>query len=104
MTKPTISSTVPMEVYDRVRKYLAKHLPNYKLIDVIRASNHPEDRYLYMVIAQAIWLPDWKIATGIGTWAFWTCWNDTDQSLYYGHYDYKTYDEALRECLTYKIS
>lgn len=47
-----MSATVPMSVWNNVRKYFKEHLDNkYDLQDVIRYAS-PMDSYLYMVIAK----------------------------------------------------
>lgn len=46
------SATVSLEVWENVKKYFAEHLKQYQLVDVMRASKHPDDHYLYMVIAR----------------------------------------------------
>ena len=47
-----MSATVPMSVWNNVRKYFKEHLDDkYDLQDVIRYKN-PMDSYLYMVIAK----------------------------------------------------
>ena len=46
-----MSATVPMSVWNNVRKYFKEHLDDrYDLQDVIRYKD-PMDSYLYMVIA-----------------------------------------------------
>ena len=46
-----MSATVPMSVWNNVRKYFKEHLDDkYDLQDVIRYAS-PMDSYLYMVIA-----------------------------------------------------
>ena len=78
---------IPREVYRNVTDYLAKELPTYKLECIFRASNHPEDNYLYQVVA--------KSENG---YACWTCWNETTQLLNYGHYNLANVDSAIRIC------
>lgn len=47
-----MSATVPMSVWNNVRKYFKEHLDDrYDLQDVIRYKD-PMDSYLYMVIAK----------------------------------------------------
>lgn len=89
-----MGSTVPMSVWDNVKKYFKEHLQNkYDLQDVIRYS-YPDDAYLYMVIAKK---KNYS-STGNGPWVVWTTWNESTQSLNNGHYDIKTYEDALRIC------
>ena len=68
---------VPTEVFAHVKKYLLMRLPQYELVKIIRASDHIEDDYLYMVSAKH---------KENGTYTVWTCWNESTQSLNFGHY------------------
>ena len=87
------SATVSLEVWENVKKYFAEHLKQYQLVDVMRASKHPDDHYLYMVIARK------RDKKATGPWACWTCWNETTQSLNFGHYGIDKYDDAVKICL-----
>lgn len=64
----TIEAT--SKVYKNVRSYFERELKNYEVI-LVRQN-------LYRVIAQN------KIT---GKYAVWTCWNESTQSLNFGHYD-----------------
>lgn len=89
-----MGSTVPMSVWDNVKKYFKERLHDrYDLQDVISYS-HPSNSYLYMVIAKK------KNYSSVnnGPWVVWTTWNESTQSLNNGHYDIKTYEDALRIC------
>lgn len=68
---------IPKEVVQNVKNYFAKELNNYEVIEVLRASEHPDDDYLYHVAAKR----------NDEEYACWTCWNDRTQSLNYGHYN-----------------
>lgn len=68
---------VPQGVKENVISYLAKNLPQYEMVNVLRKSNHPDDDYLYMVIAKHI---------TNDTYATWTSWNQSTKSLNNGHY------------------
>jgi len=63
------------KVYKNVRSYFERELKNY---EVILVRQKITEDYLYRVIAQN------KIT---GKYAVWTCWNETTQSLNFGHYD-----------------
>lgn len=67
---------VSYAVWKNIERYLEENLSRYNLIDVFRKSQHPDDDYLYMVIAKH----------DNGTWAVWTCWNDKTKTLNNGHY------------------
>lgn len=71
-------------VIDNIRQYFDKYLPNYQITDVCRKSNHPEDAYLYSVVA----------VKG-DEYACWTSWNETAQSLNYGHYSLVSRETAI---------
>ena len=78
---------VPKQVKKNVQKYL-KNNGLGELVEVRRASDHPEDHYLYHVIA--------KIGV---TFSCWTSWNETTQSMNFGHYGltYEECDSVLKE-------
>ena len=67
-------TTVPQQVKENVKKYLENNNLG-ELVDVLRASEWPDDHYLYMVIA--------KTKT---SYSCWTAWNEFTKSLNYGHY------------------
>ena len=75
---------VPQEVKENVKKYLTENNLG-ELIDVARHSDHPEDSYLYHVIARKG-----------DSYSCWTSWNESTQSLNYGHYDLVS-EEVARE-------
>lgn len=66
------------DVVSHIRNYFAENLPQYDPVKVIRKSVHPDDAYLFMVVARK------KDDT---SYAVWTSWNEQLQSLNYGHYD-----------------
>ena len=80
------SLNVPEQVRKNVDKYFAEGhgLANYEPIAVGRTLGN--DGYLYVVLGRQI--------RG-SKWAVWTCWNESTQSLNYGHYDMFE-DEAMR--------
>lgn len=63
------------KIYKNVRSYFEKELKNYEVISVRQKIT--ED-YLYRVMAKN------KVT---GKYAVWTCWNESTQSLNFGHYD-----------------
>ena len=67
-----------------VQEYFKEHLPNYTVEEVSRHSNHPEDHYLYHVIAK----------NQNNEYACWTSWNETTQSLNFGHYGLESLEAA----------
>lgn len=90
-----MNMTVPLQVWEHVKEYLAKNLPQYQVQDVMRKSRHPDDHYLYIVIAKHKNYSDIKRQYGGGEWVVWTCWNESTRSLNHGHYDIKDYNCAL---------
>ena len=73
------------QVKKNVEEYLQKHLPQYKLLEIRKKSAYPEDSYLFMVSAKN---------ENDGTFAVWTSWNETIQSLNYGHYNLQSIEEC----------
>ena len=74
-------TTISAEVYDKIRKATE----NLKCMPVLicRASNHPEDEYLYAVIGQ------YTQPHSFGEYCVWTAntSRSTDSAdLFYGHY------------------
>lgn len=51
-----------------------------------------------MVIARYKNYSELKASIGGGPWVVWTTWNESTQSLDGGHYDIKTYEDALSIC------
>jgi hypothetical protein len=82
---------VPKDVIDHVMDYFETELRNYEVVKVLNASEHPDDDYLYMVIAKK------KQNTYDGEYACWTCWNDQIKTLNFGHYNID-YETALNIC------
>lgn len=64
------------KVRKNVELYFREYLPHYQVLEIRKKSSHPDDHYLFMVSAQ----------NKDGTYAVWTAWNESTQSLNYGHY------------------
>lgn len=79
---------VPNHVIENVKNYLKENLPKYTVVEVTRHSNHPDDHNLYHVIAKSQ-SPIWG-----DTYACWTSWNDSTQSLNFGHYNLESLEIA----------
>lgn len=75
---------VPEEVVRNIRRYFAENLACYEVMTVERKSEHPDDWYLYTVVARR----------NDGVYALWTSWNETMQSLNGGNYDIKSFADA----------
>lgn len=79
---------VPSVVRDHVFEYIKNgELKNYEPIYICRKSNHPDDSYLYSVIAQD---------SRDGSYACWSTWNENTQSLNHGHYSLNSYLDAKK--------
>ena len=87
---------VSESVKENVKKYLQKENLG-ELVDVMRASEYLVDDYLYHVIARK---PNVQKYFHDGEWNYscWTSWNETTQSLNYGHYNIKTEEDAREIC------
>ena len=72
------------QVRINVEEYFKKHLPQYTVLEIKQKSEYPEDSYLFMVSA----------IKDDGTFAMWTSWNESTQSLNYGHYNLDSYAEC----------
>lgn len=68
---------IPEEVIIHIQEYFQKKLPAYEVVKVRRKSWHKDDSHLFMVAAKK----------NTGSYAVWTGWNESTQSLNYGHYD-----------------
>ena len=73
------------QVRKNVEEYFKKNLPQYVVLEIKKKSVFSEDSYLFMVSAAN---------ENDGCFAVWTCWNETSQSLNYGHYDLQTLEEC----------
>lgn len=71
-------------VRENVELYFKKYLPEYTVLEIRRKSYHPDDDYLWMVSAKK----------ADNSFAVWTSWNETTQSLNYGHYDLKSIEDC----------
>ncbi len=77
---------IEFEVLEQVNKYFREHLPKYTVLKVRRKSYHPDDSYLYMVSAKK----------DDGTYAVWTCWNESTKSLNHGHYNLTSEEDCKK--------
>ena len=71
-------------VRKNVKLYFKKYLPEYTVLEIRRKSYHPADSYLWMVSAKK----------DDDTYAVWTAWNESSQSLNYGHYNLKSIEDC----------
>lgn len=75
---------VPDNVVKIVKDYFKQNLANYTPISVCRYSNAIADNYLYMVIGK----------NKNGTYACWSSFNISTESLNFGHYDIELYEDC----------
>lgn len=76
------SLNVNNNVKENIKKYLEEKLSNYELISVGHVPT--ESDFIYRVLAKKKKNP---YPEYMGDFAVWTCWNETTQSLNWGHYD-----------------
>lgn len=72
------------DVREHIERYFKENLPQYTVLEIRRKSSHPDDSHLFMVSAN----------NGNGTYAVWSSWNETTQSLNYGHYGLQSAEEC----------
>ena len=72
------------KVREHVEFYFKKYLSEYTVLEIRRKSYHPDDDYLWMVSAEK----------EDGTYAVWTAWNESSQSLNFGHYNLKSVEDC----------
>ncbi len=72
------------EIREHVELYFKEHLPKYTVLEIRQKSYHPADNYLWMVSAKE----------EDGTYAVWTAWNVSSQSLNFGHYNLKSIEDC----------
>lgn len=90
------TSPVPQEVKDNVKKYLEKENLG-ELVDVMRASDHEDDWYLYHVIAKKPNVHKYFNDSDY-VYSCWTAWNETTKSLNFGHYCLESEEKAREIC------
>lgn len=85
--KPNVSP-VPMTVAKDVAAYFEQSsgLTNYTPVKICRVSNDPEDAHLYAVVGYN---------SKTDQYACWTSWNQSSQSLNYGHYNLSSEQSAV---------
>lgn len=75
---------IQMPISPKLQAYFKEHMPKYEIVEVVKKSSHPDDSHLYMVAARK----------HPNTFAVWTSWNESTESLNHGHYGLTT----LLEC------
>lgn len=82
---------IPRVVCEHIEDYFKNYLPYFKVHEVMKYK-HPDDNYLYKVIA-------YNEETHM--WAWWSCWNESTQSLNWGHYNFLDYDDCFNDCINH---
>ena len=93
MTRKTLTyehATIPQGVLRSIRKELDNI--GYESPYVLRKSLHPDDKDLYVVLAQK---------KDKEEYAFWSCYNNTRQRLNHGHYGYTNFDKCFDDALEF---
>lgn len=83
---------IPQDVLKRITDEVNRI--GYESPYVLHKSLHPDDYYLYVVIAKK---------KDREEYAFWSCYNDTKQSLYHGHYGYTDFSKCFDDVLNFVI-
>lgn len=78
-------TTIPKEVRKAIEKEVKSIYPAYEIVNIIRYK-HPDDNYLYRVVAEKV---------GQDTYTYWDCFNTYTGSLNFGHYNL-SYVEAMQ--------
>ena len=81
---------IPQDTLGRIRAEANRI--GYDFVFVLRKSLHPDDWYLYVVVAKK---------KDEEEYAFWSCYNDYFQSLNHGHYGYKDFDKCYNDALEF---
>ena len=81
---------IPQDVLQRIREEVNRI--GYDYVFVLRKSLHPDDKDLYIVIAQK---------KDEDEYAFWSCYNDTRQTLNHEHYGYTNFDKCFDDSLEF---
>ncbi len=79
-------SAVPENAINDIAAYFRNGIDGFTLLKVCRHSNHPEDNYLYSVIARK---------DIDGSYACWSIFNDSTKSMNGGHYNLASEEDAL---------
>lgn len=86
-----VDLNIPEVVKSSVNAYFEESLKNYDVIAIFRASNAKSDSHLFSVIAKK--KEPSRYFTG--NYACWSSWNQSKETLNYGHYDIETLDSAM---------
>lgn len=76
MSKYVYQTTIPEDVRKNIEKEVKNVSPFYEVRNIIRYA-HPDDNYLYKVVAENVSLENYT---------YWGCFNTSTNSLNFGHY------------------
>lgn len=79
-------SKVPDNVMDDIMACFKNDIPGFTPLKACRHSNHPEDSYLYSVIAKK---------DNDGSYACWSTFNGSTKSMNCGHYNLSSENDAI---------
>lgn len=83
---------IPQDVLQRIREEVNRI--GYVSTFVLRKSLHTDDKHLYVVIAE-------KENSFGSYYSFWSCYNDSRQSLNHGHYGYTSFEKCFEDALEF---
>lgn len=81
---------IPQYALERIRAEVNRI--GYDSVFVMRKSLHPDDWYLYVVVAKK---------KDKEEYAFWSAYNDTFYTLNNGHYGYTDFDKCFNDALEF---
>lgn len=96
------NSTVPLKIYENVKKYFEKNNMPYDVQEII-PDKSPFNDYLFIVIAKHRKYSEIKQAYGGGPWVVWSSWNESTQCLNHGNYDILDYDKAYALAMDLRV-
>lgn len=82
-----------------VKRYFEGNAMPYEVMNVLEKLNDPN---IYVVVARHTNYPKLKRDYGGNEYVVWTCWNESTQSLNFGHYDLD-YEQAKQIALEYVL-
>ena len=85
-----IYTDISNNVIQNVTKEL-EHI-NYKPQIIVKKSLNPDDKDLYVVVGRR---------KNSEEYAFWSCYNDTRQTLNHGHYNYTDYEKCIDDAFEF---
>lgn len=81
---------IPQDALKRIRAEVNRI--GYDSVFVLRKSLHPDDWYLYVVVAKK---------KDREEYAFWSAYNDCFYTLNHGHYGYTNFDKCFDDALEF---